>query len=158
MGEAAQPAVAQRRPKRMGMIVGGLVVFAIAAVVATVTLSSASIAPPDASLAQIDREIPTDVLGLVETENNFQVVDSSLQAHQRFHGWELFSGTNDFGSPCLVAIAPTRDFVRIECTPAPAHVVADTHPYTMPDGPMIRFILDGDHIEAWVYPHVKARR
>ena len=128
---------------------------AIGAVATTVLLVSAP--RPDATLVKTGDLPSVDALALIEAEYFFARIDgSSLRAHEGFEGWDIFAGSNAFGAPCLVAIAPTDDWVRIECTPQPAQLVADSHPYTQPDGPMIRFILHGDVVEAWVYPHVEA--
>jgi len=150
----AAPAGNAKWPIRIALVAG--VLIAIGAVVTAVLVASGPRA--DATLPQTGEDASLDVLLLlVATEPHFEVDGATLEQHESFEGWDILSGFNDYGSPCLVAIAPTDEWVRIECTPAPAQLVADTHPFTQPDGPMIRFILDGDTVEAWVYPHAKAQ-
>jgi hypothetical protein len=153
VGADVAPAAKSKWPSRIGLSAGALV--AIGAVVTTVIMVGGP--RPDATLRQTGEGASLDALALINAEYSFVRIDgSTLRAHESFAGWDVLTGSNAFGAPCLVAIAPTDDWVRIECTPAPAQQVADTHPYTQPDGPMIRFILAGDAVEAWVYPHAKA--
>lgn len=147
------PTVKSRWPGRIGVAAGALV--AIGGVVAM--LIAVSGPRPDATLAKTGEGASLDVLALINSDHAFvHIYGSTLRAHESFQGWDIFTGSNTYGAPCLVVIAPTEDFVRVECTPAPAKQVADSHPYTQPDGPMIRFIVNGDIVEAWVYPHAKA--
>ncbi len=154
VGADAAAAGNSKWPSRIGLIAGALV--AIGAVVTTVIVVNSP--RPDATLTQTGEDAPLDALLLINDEYAFALIDgASLRAHESFEGWDIYSGSNGFGAPCLVAVAPTDDWLRIECTPEPAQQVADTFPYSQPDGPMIRFILSGDTVEAWVYPHAKAQ-
>ena len=152
VGTDVAPAAKSKWPSRIGLMAGAL--GAIGAVVAGVIVVYGP--HPDAVLAKTAEEVTLDVLLLVNSEAYFQVDGSTLRAHESFEGWDVWSGSNAYGSPCLVAIAPAADWVRIECTPAPAELVADTFPYSQSDDRLIRFILDGDTVEAWVYPHAEA--
>jgi hypothetical protein len=135
-------------------MVGALV--AIGAVVAAFIVASGP--RPDATLEQTGEGAPLDALALIQAEYSFLGIEgSTLRAYESFEGWDILSGSNRFEAPCLVAIAPTKDWISIECTPEPAQLVADTHPYTQPDGPMIRFTVEGDAVQVWVYPHAKTR-
>lgn len=152
VGAVSAPAVTSKWPSRIGLSAGALV--AVGAVVATMIAVSGP--RPDATLAQIPGPAPLDVLVVVNTEPYFRIDGSTLRAYESFGGWDIWSGSNRYGSQCLVAIAPTDDWIRVECTPEPAQLVADTFPYSQPDGPMIRFVLVGDAVQAWVYPHAEA--
>jgi len=149
------PMVRSKWPARIGMATGALV--AVGAVVAMVIMISGP--RPDATLAKTGEGASLDDLLLINEEGSFlHIYGSTLRAHESFEGWAILTGSNTYDAPCLVAIAPARDWLRIECTPMPAQQVVDTHPYTQPDGPMIRFIVNGDTVEAWVYPHARADR
>jgi hypothetical protein len=110
---------------------------------------------PDATLMRTG-ELPTvDDLAAIAGEPYFRVEGSTLRVHESFEGWNVFTGSNDYGAPCLVVISD--DYLRIECTPAPAQLIADTFPRSQSDDSMLRFILNGDVVEAWVYPHTEAQ-
>ena len=148
-----KPTVKWEWPARIGMATGALV--AVGAVVAMLIVVSGP--RPDATLAKTGEGASLDDLVLINEEGSFRrIYGSTLQVHESFEGWAILTGSNAYGAPCLIAIAPARDWIRIECPPTPAQQVADTHPYTQPDGPMIRFIVNGDIVEAWVYPHARA--
>jgi hypothetical protein len=134
-----------------------LLIGALAAVAAVVTMLIVVSQPrPDATLDQTGEPVGLDVLVVVNSEPQYVIDGSTLRQHEGFQGWDLWSGFNAFGSPCLVAIAPDDQWVRVACTPEPAKLVADTFPYEIPGGGMIRFVLDGRQVDAWVYPSAEA--
>jgi hypothetical protein len=134
-----------------------LLVGAVAAVAAVVIMMIVVSQPrPVAALGQTGEPAGLDVLVVVNSEPQFVIDGSTLRQHQGFRGWDIWSGSNVFGSPCLVAIAPDRQWVRVECTPEPARLVADTFPYPLSGGGMIRFVLDGEYVDAWFYPPAEA--
>jgi hypothetical protein len=134
-----------------------LLLGAVAAVAVVVIMVIVVSQPrPDATLDQTGEPAGLDVLVVVNSEPQFVIDGSTLRQHEGFRGWDIWSGSNVFGSPCLVAIAPDDQWVRVECTPEPAKLVADTFPYEVPGGGMIRFVLDGEHVDAWVYPPAEA--
>jgi len=153
-GEAAADvarAAKSKWPRRLGLATGALV--AVGAVVTMVLVVNAP--RPDATLMRTG-ELPTvDDLAAIAGEPYFRVEGSTLRVHESFEGWNVFTGSNDYGAPCLVVISD--DYLRIECTPAPAQLIADTFPRSQSDDSMLRFILNGDVVEAWVYPHTEAQ-
>lgn len=151
-GGAVAPAVKSKWRGRIGLAVGAL--LAVSAVVGVMIL--ASVPRPDATLSETDEDVSLDVLQVVNSESRFEIDTSTLRSHEIFEGWDVWSGSNAYGSPCLVAIAPTGDWVRVECTPSPGELFADTFPYPLRGGGIIRFELHGDTVEAWVYPAAEA--
>lgn len=152
VGADVAPAAKSKWPGRIGLTLGALV--AVGVVVTTVIVASGP--RPDATLAQTGADASLDVLQVVNREPYFEIEGSSLRAHDSFEGWNVFSGSNAYGSPCLVVISQDAEWVRIECTPAPAELIADTFPGSQSDSRMIRFVLHGDTVDAWVYPHAEA--
>jgi len=140
-------AAKSKLPGRFGLAAGALI-----AVGAVVTMVFVVNSPwPDATLLRTG-ELPTvDVLAKIAGEPYFRVEGSTLRVHESFEGWNVFTGSNFYGAPCLVVISD--DEMRIDCTPAPAEPIADTFPRSQSDDRMVRFILNGDVVEVWVYPH-----
>jgi hypothetical protein len=153
VGPDADAVASSKWPGRIGLAIGALV--AVVVVVTTVIVASPG---PDATLEQTRANASLEVLQIVNREPHFEVEGSSLRAHESFEGWDVFSGSNAYGSPCLVVISQDAEWSRIECTPAPAELIADTFPASQSDSRMIRFVLDGDTVDAWVYPHAEAGR
>ena len=152
VGAEAAPAAKSKWPGGIGLAIGALV--AVGVVVTTVLVASGP--RPDATLTQTGADASLEVLQIVNREPYFEVEGASLRAHEGFEGWDVFSGSNAYGSPCLVVISQDAEWVRIECTPAPAELNADTFPSSQSDSRMIRFVLRGDTVHAWVYPHAEA--
>ena len=140
-------------PVRFGLAAGALI--AVGAVLTMVLVVNAP--RPDATLLRTG-DLPTvDVLAKIAGEPYFRVEGSTLRAHESFEGWNVFTGFNAYGAPCLVVISDDAEALRIECTPAPAQPIADTFPRSQSDDSMLRFVLNGDVVEAWVYPHTEAQ-
>jgi hypothetical protein len=154
VGADADAVARSKWPGRIGLGIGA----SVAVVVVVTTVIVASGPGPDATLEQTGADASLEVLQIVNREPYFEVEGSSLRAHQSFEGWDVFSGSNAYGSPCLVVISQDAEWSRIECTPAPAELIADTFPASQSDSRMIRFILDGDTVDARVYPHAGAER
>ena len=154
VGAVRAPAAKSKWPSRIALAAGALI--AVGAVVTMVVVIAGP--RPDGTLTQTGEGASLDSLALIDSEySHVRIKASTLRAHESFDGWEVLTGSNSFGAPCLVAIAPARDWLRIECTPEPAEQVADTYPYTQPDGPMIRFTRDGESVLAWVYPYAEGQ-
>jgi hypothetical protein len=152
VGADAAPLARSKWRGRIGWAVGAL--LAVGVVVTTVIVASSP--RPDATLAQTGADASLEVLQRVNGEPYFEVEGASLRAHESFEGWDVFSGLNAYGSPCLVVISQDAEWVRIECTPEPAALIADTFPASQSDSGMIRFVLHSDTVDAWVYPHAEA--
>jgi hypothetical protein len=152
VGADAAPFARSKWPRRIGWAVGAL--LAVGVVATTIIIASGP--RPDATLTQTGADASLEVLQLVNREPHFEVEGASLRAHESFEGWDVFSGSNAYGSPCLVVISQDAELVRVECTPAPAELIADTFPASQSDSGMIRFVLHSDTVDAWVYPHAEA--
>jgi hypothetical protein len=148
VGREVEPDSSSKSGELVPLLIGA--VASVAAVVAMLIVVSQP--RPEATLDQTGEPAGLDVLVVVNSEPQYVIDGSTLRQHEGFQGWDIWSGSNAFGAPCLVAIAPDGQWVRVECTPEPAKLVADTFPYELPGGGMIRFVLDGAQVDAWVYP------
>ena len=120
------PAPSSKWRGRIPLLIGA--VAAVAAVVIMVIVVSQP--RPEATLEQTGEPAGLDVLVVVNCGTTVRDRWVHAARHTRdSRGWDIWSGSNVFGSPCLVAIAPDGQWVRMECTPEPAKLVADTFPY-----------------------------
>jgi len=144
---------------RLAWSVGALVVAG--GIVAMVLIASAP--RPDATLHPTEAEAEADdlVRRLVVEEAPWLEIDTStLRPYESFLGLEIWSGVNAFDSPCLVAVHQKNDILsEWRCAPAPADLIMDVSSTgdgfegfdgVAGDG-IIRFMLRGDTVEAYVY-------
>lgn len=143
---------------RLAWAAGTLVVAA--AIVVTALLISAR---PDATLrptaAEADDQVRT-LVALPERARWYEIDPLTLRAYGSYHGLKVWSGVNAFGSPCLVAVNRAGDYLsQVRCAPLPADLIVDVSfsgdgfdGVDMPAGDgIIRFILRGDTVEAYIY-------
>lgn len=152
VGAEVAPAPSSKWRDRIPLLTGAVAAVAIVVIMLIVV----SQPRPDATLDQTGEPAGLDILVVVNSEPQYVIDGSTLRQHEGFRGWDIWSGYNAFGSPCLVAIAPDEQSVRVECTPEPAKLVVDTFPYELPGGGMIRFILDDEQVDAWFFPSAEA--
>jgi hypothetical protein len=142
---------------RFAWVAGALVV--VAAVVATVLLVSAP--RPDATLHSTAAEADEQVRTLVVQGAPWLEIDaSSLRAYGSYLGLEIWSATNAFDSPCLVAVHRASDSLSDgRCAPSPAELIMDVSSSgdgfegfdgVAGDG-IIRFIRRGDTVDVYVH-------
>lgn len=149
MGDKSSSVDADARKTRwslVALLVGG--VIAVAAVVTTVI--SVSGPRPDAVLQQVTDEVDVPVIAMLAVEEpQLEIVVLSLRGYEPYREMELWSGVNDYDSPCLVAVhRETQDVVAASCIPSPGELYVDTMRHGIPDGARIRFTLRGDEVEA----------
>jgi hypothetical protein len=144
---------------RLAWAAGTLVVAA--GIVATALIVSAP--RPAATLhpteAEADDQVRTQVT-LGEGAHLYEIDPSTLRAYGSYLGLEIWSGVNAFGSPCLVALHRASDNLsEARCAPPAADLIMDVS--SSGDGfegfdglagdGIIRFILRGDTVDAYVY-------
>ncbi|WP_104162507.1 hypothetical protein [Cryobacterium sp. N22] len=145
------------RWSRVAWSVGALVVAGW--IVATVLIVSAP--RPDATLHPTAAEADDQVRRLVVEEAPWHEIDAStLIAYGSFLGLEIWSGVNAFDSPCLVAVHRANDNLsESSCAPPAADLIMDVSSTgdgfegfdgVAGDG-IIRFMLHGDTVDAYVY-------
>ena len=137
--------------------VAGMLVVAAAIVVAAFLISAPR---PDATLRLTAVEADDQVRTLVtsaERAGRYGMDPSTLRAYGSYHGFNVWSGVNAFGSPCLVAVHRAFDYLsRARCAPFPADLIVDVSSsgdgLDIPTGDgIIRFIRRGDTVDAYVY-------
>lgn len=137
--------------------VAGMLVVAAAIVVAAFLISAPR---PDATLRLTAVEADDQVRTLVtsaERAGRYGMDPSTLRAYGSYHGFNVWSGVNAFGSPCLVAVHRAFDYLsRARCAPFPADLIVDVSSsgdgLDIPAGDgIIRFIRRGDTVDAYVY-------
>ncbi len=126
-------------------------VVAIGAVIATVMLVSGP--RPDATLELVAEEPDVEILAILAAEEQWAaIVTSTLQGYEPYGSVEVWSATNGFGSPCLIAFErETRDVVSTSCIPEPAELFIDIAEHGLPDGGRTRFVSSGSTLEVHVY-------
>jgi len=134
--------------RRLAWAAGALVVAGLA----TALLVSAP--RPDATL------YPTAAEADNEGAARRAIGTSTLRSYGPYLGLEIWSGVNEFDSPCLVAVHRANGSLSgARCAPAPADVIMDVR--SSGDGfegfdgiagdGIIRFILRGETVDAYVY-------
>lgn len=134
--------------------VGAVVVVAV---VTTVVLVSAP--HPDTTLQLTTAESDAQIRNLLEDAPEHSIEISSLRGYSSYHGLDIWSGTNAFGSPCLIAAYRGSVLSEVRCTPEPAELIMDVS--SSGDGfegfdgltgaGIIRFIHRGATVDAYVY-------
>lgn len=143
--------------RRLAWAVGALTV--VGGIVAAV-LILVSAPRPDDTLHPTGAEADNRVRELVDQGPSPEVDTSTLRAYGSYHGLEIWSGVNAVGSPCLVAVHRGNDVLsEWRCAPYPADLIMDVSSTgdefegfdgLAGDG-IIRFMLRGDSVEAYVY-------
>jgi hypothetical protein len=128
-----------------------------AAIVGTVLLLSAP-PRPDATLHPTPAEADDQVRRLAVEEAPWLQIDAStLHAYGSYLGLEIWSGTDTFHSPCLMAVNRANNTLsEARCAPTPAELVLDVASFGddyegLPGEGIVRFILRGDTVDAYVY-------
>ncbi|MBG6182025.1 hypothetical protein [Arthrobacter sp. CAN_A1] len=142
---------------RLAWTIGALAVAG--GIVVTILLISAlrPAATLHPTLAEADRQVQRLVL---EEASWYQIDVSNLRAYGTYHGLEIWSGLNAFGSPCLVAVhRASGSLSESRCAPPPADLIMDVS--SSGDGfegfdglvgeGIIRFTFRGDTVDAYVY-------
>ena len=126
-------------------------VAALGVVVATVVLVSGP--RPVETLQLVESEADLEILAILAGEEQWAAIDpSTLRGYEPWGAIEVWSATNDFGSPCLIAFErETRDVVSTSCVPEPADLFIDVMGFGLPDGGRTRFIGAGDTLAVHVY-------
>ncbi|GAA1986639.1 hypothetical protein [Microbacterium pumilum] len=113
---------------------------------------------PDATLHRTAARADTQVLGLVAQDTPWLEIDAAhLRAYGSFLGLEIWSGTDAFDSPCLIAVNRANDTVsEARCVPAAAELIMDIASFGDDfDGlrreGIVRFIYRDDRVDAYVY-------
>lgn len=102
---------------------------------------------------------PDDLVrDLVASEESWvRIEDSTLRGYGSFRGLEIWSGTDAYGSPCLMSVNRANDTLSdLRCAPAPAELFIDIasrgDDYDgLPGEGLIRFIHRGDTVDAYVH-------
>lgn len=102
---------------------------------------------------------PDDLVrALVADEAAWVEIDAStLRGYGSFLGLEIWSGTDAFGSSCLISVNRANDTLSdLRCAPAPAELIMDISSsgdeYDGLTGVgLIRFVHRGDTVEAYVH-------
>ena len=142
------------RSRRVAAVVGGLVGAGV--IVGAVVL--APVHRPDATLQQTTAEADAQVLRLAHDDAPWLEIDgSTLRSYGSYLGLELWSGQNAFGSPCLIAVARSKDALADgDCAPQPADLIVDVSSSgdsfdRFPGDGIIRFLLRGDTVDVYLY-------
>lgn len=86
-----------------------------------------------------------------------RIESSTLRAYGSFLGLEIWSGTDAFGSPCLLSVNRANDTLSdLRCAPRPAELFLDISSIGddydgLPREGIIRFVHRGDTVDAYVH-------
>ena len=152
-------------PRRLALMAGALVVVGgiITAVVLASAPRSGTTLRPTASISLRPTEAQADnqVRELVAVEaSDLRIDPSTLRAYGSYLGLEIWSGVNEYDSPCLVALLRARDTLSEgRCTPPTAELIMDVSSSGdefegfegIPGVGIIRFMLRGDTVDGYVY-------
>lgn len=143
------------RWSRLAWAAGALVVVG-SAIALTVVLVTAP--HPDETLHVTAAEPDDLVRGLVAREaSQSHIADSTLRSYGSFLGLEIWSGTDGFGSPCILSVNRANDTLSdLRCAPHPAELFIDIASFGddydgLPGEGLIRFIHRGDTVDAYVH-------
>lgn len=143
------------RGSRLAWAAGALVVVG-STIAVTVVLVTAP--RPDATMQRTAAEPDDLVRDLVASEESWvRIEDSTLRGYGSFLGLEIWSGTDEYGSPCLMSVNRANDTLSdLRCAPAPADLFIDIASFGddyegLPGEGLIRFIHRGDTVDAYVH-------
>ena len=120
---------------------------------------------PDATLYPSGRDVGLPLLA----EGVDQNIDSeTFESFDSFRGVEPWIAVGEFGNPCLILLdRSTQRTLATECTPPAGELRVDIGVWPsaqrsvygagLPDGSIIRFILRGSAVEAYVIPAPETR-
>jgi hypothetical protein len=137
-----------------------LVWVAAAIVVAAMVLAvfPVSAPRPDAKLRPIAAEADSQFLALLAEEvPRVRFSLATLRAYESYRGLEIWTGANEFGSPCLIAVDRADGTVsEMRCAPPPAELIMDVSSIGddfegLPGQGIVRFIHRGDSIDAYLH-------
>ena len=117
----------------------------------------------DAVLPARDRPAAGYVLRLVDYARELLIDKATLQAHEPYRGVEVWSADSAIGNRCLIALERTSNrLLGATCVPPAALPTLDIYNVPvlsaddwhegLPMGTVVRFTLDGDSVQAWLYP------
>lgn len=143
------------RWRRLAWAAGALVVVGSAITLTAVLLTAPR---PDETL-HVTAAKPDDLVrGLVAREaSRFHIADSTLRSYGSFLALEIWSGTDGFGSPCILSVNRANDTLSdLRCAPHPAELFIDIASIGddydgLPGDGLIRFIHRGDTVDAYVH-------
>ena len=150
---------------RVGAIaLGAAGVAAIAAVVAGVIAWTAP--QPDASLRFTGALPGEQALRLADFARGQLVSTSSLRGFQPWGELEVWGAQSALGNRCLLIMEPSTDSLHAaSCVPPPAQPIAEVYDVPvasgegwhegLPVGSVVRFVLEGDVVEVWVFEGVR---
>jgi hypothetical protein len=131
---------------------------ALVVVVGAITVTAVLVtAPrPDATMHLTAAE-PDDLVQGLAAASEVQVDGSTLQGYGSFLGLEIWSGTDRFGSQCLMSVNRANDTLSdLRCAPAPAELfmdiasIGDDYDGLLGEG-LIRFVYRGDTVDAYIH-------
>jgi hypothetical protein len=141
----------------IGVVVGSVV--ATAAFIVEPSTDAADATPPgmvepsgDAGATLEPTGVPPDelILRLLEPPEatHLEIDLATLRGFGEHDGVDVWSASNAFGSPCLIAIhRETADVLGTSCVPAGATTFVDTRWHGLPVGAAYRFTLHGDAVD-----------
>lgn len=131
---------------------------ALVVVVGAMTVTAVLItAPrPDATMHPTTAE-PDDLVQGLAAASEVHVDVSTLHGYGSFLGLEIWSGTDRFGSPCLMSVNRANDTLSdLRCAPAPAELFMDIASIGddydgLPGEGLIRFVYRVDTVDAYIH-------
>lgn len=146
------------RSRRIGLVAGA----AVAVLVIAYAVVWVVVPHPDATLRPVDALPDSQVYRLLAFAEVLEMDASTLRAYETYRGVEPWSTEDAYGNPCLFVIEPSSDnLLEATCAPPGGELYADigAWPYWgddfgegLPAGTVIRFHLNGDQVDAYVYP------
>jgi len=144
---------ARTRWTRVAWASAALVVVAGAIAVTAVLVNAPR---PDTTMHQSESEPDGLVRGLV-ADSGVRMKASTLQGYGSFLGLEIWSGTDRFGSPCLMSVNRSNDTLSdLRCAPVPAQLFIDIASdgddyHELPGDGLIRFVYRGATVDAYIH-------
>lgn len=163
---AARPSRGRALLRRAARTGAGLFALGAAAMAVAVLLGAVVFAwsspRPDAVLAAVDAQPQPHVLRLVDYARELLIDKTTLHGYEPFHDVELWGADSALGNSCLIALERSSDrLLAATCVPPGAEPVIQIYDVPiraldewhegLPVGSMVRFILSGDEVSAWVY-------
>ena len=142
------------RSSRLAWAAGAVAVVGGAIALTAVFVTAAR---PDAVLQSTAAEPDDLVRELLSEASQFPIEVSTLRGYGAYLGLEIWSGTDAFGSPCLLSVNRENDTLSdVRCAPAPAELFMDIASMGddydgLPGDGLIRFIYRGDTVDAHVH-------
>lgn len=112
---------------------------------------------PPHPVATLRQAPPAD--GVELDFETYGIPAGSPVSYEQFHDLQIWSAETEQGSTCVVVTTGAEEWMAAGCAPAPLTPTADILYYPgmrtidgldLPDGSVIRFVLQGDVIEVWI--------